>query len=158
MNEKVPLEKPVGLLVGLLFLLLIVGCGAAKGDSAQEESGRLAPQDVRRALRGLPFRYSLRRVPGPKENDASFRGHAYGRYDTRLQFSIGIGDPPKEVPVSGSRVRHVIWEEESGFVFTDDGAALSKGATAAQWEEIATMSVAIQERLCRAATGEPCPI
>lgn len=138
-----------------LFLLL-PGCGAASGGDLA--TGKLEPADVRPALRTLPFDFTLKRIQGPKGNVASFRGRAHGPHDTMLEFSIGIGDPPKVISVPGAGTGHAVWEGGSGFVFNDDSTAVRKFKTAAQWRQVALMAAEVSESLCKAATGEPCPI
>lgn len=138
-----------------VVLLIAAGCGSA-GDVFT--NGKLEPGDVRPALRTLPYAFTLKRVQGPNGNVASFRGRAHGPYDTTLEFSIGIGDKPKPIPVLGAGTGHVVWNEEAGFVFNDDGEAAGKFKTAAQWREVSRMATDVEQSLCRAATGEPCPI
>jgi hypothetical protein len=142
-------------LLALSLLLLAVGCGAANGDPA---IGKLEPADVRPALRTLPYDLTLKRIQGPKGNTASFRGRALGPHDTTLEFSIGIGDFPRPVSVRGAGTRHVVWNEEAGFVFNDDGEIARKFETAAQWREVGRMATKVEQSLCKAATGEPCPV
>lgn len=143
---------PSLLSAGLLFLAS--GCGSASGESA---SGRLAPSDVRQALRSLPYEISLTRIKGPSGNTASFRGKARGPRDIILKFSIGIGDPPKAIPVKPLGVQNSAHEDASGFVYNDD-AWPSEFGSLAQWKVAAHMSVDVWESLCKAATGEPCPV
>lgn len=149
------MNKRTASLAALTLVLVSSGCGAASGDPA---SGRLKPSDVRPALRTLPYKFKLRRVKGPLENIASFAGQAHGPHDTTLEFSIGIGDPPHAVSVPGAGTKHMIWYEEMGFVFNDDGEITRKFKTAAQWREVARMAAKVDESLCRVATGNPCPI
>jgi hypothetical protein len=139
----------------IIVLLIAAGCGSASGNSA---SGKLKPSDVRPALRTLPYVFTLKRIQGPKANVASFRGRAHGPHDTTLEFSIGIGDSPRPVSVPGAGTRHVVWSEEAGFVFNDDGEIARKFKTTAQWREVGRMATKVEQSLCKAATGEPCPI
>ena len=44
------------------------------------------------------------------------------------------------------------------FVFNDDDAIDSKFKTGAQWREVAHMATQVTESMCKAATGDPCPI
>lgn len=124
----------------------------------RSEGGKLEPSDVRPALRVLPYDLKLRRVKGPFDNAASFTGKAQGPHHATLKFSIGIGNPPHAIPVPSAGTKHVEWFEEMNFVFNDDGEIGLKFETAAQWREVARMATDIVERLCRAATGKPCPI
>lgn len=135
------------------------GCGGdASGDTVASGGGRLEPKQVRAALSTLPYKVEVKRVQGPAGNTASFAGKAHGPHDTTLEFSIGIGDPPRPLAVPGAGTKHVEWFEEMNFVFNDDDAIGRKFKTAAQWREVAHMATEVNESLCRAATGEPCPI
>jgi hypothetical protein len=138
--------------------LLCAGCGGASDESGQSGSGKLQPADVRFALQTLPFKSKLWRVKGPAANAASFRGRALGPHNTTLEFSIGVGAQPRPIPVPGSGIRHVVWAEEFGFVFNDDSDVASKFKTPAQWRQVAIMAAEVNGSLCRAATGEPCPV
>jgi hypothetical protein len=137
------------------LLVLLAGCGgSASGNPA---TGKLKPVDVRPALRALPYEIVVKRVQGPGRNLASFRGRAHGSHKTTVEFSIGIGDPPRVLSVRGVGTQNVAWEEASGFVYNDN-AWPTEFKTSAQWRRAAKMSVAIWESLCEAATGEPCPV
>jgi len=116
------------------------------------------PAEVRATLHALPYEIEVRRINGPAGNSASFAGKAHGPHNTTLEFSIGIGDPPHAIPVPGAGTKHLEWFEEMNFVFNDDDAIDSKFKTAAQWREVAHMATQVTESMCKAATGEPCPI
>jgi hypothetical protein len=146
------------LLLVAALAILCSGCGSASGDTGEAESGKLNPDLVRAAMRTLPYDVKLKQVPGPAGNTASFKAKAHGPHDTTLEFSIGIGDPPHPLPVPGAGTKHVEWFEEMNFVFNDDDAIGRKFKTAAQWREVAHMATKVNESLCKAATGEPCPI
>lgn len=139
----------------IVVLLIAAGCGSASGGSA---SGKLEPGDVRPALRTLPYAFTIKRIHGPKGNIASFQGRAHGPHDTTLEFSVGIGNHPRPIPVPGAGTKHVVWNEEAGFVFNDDGEVAGKFKTAAQWREVSRMATKVEQSLCRAATREPCPV
>ncbi|MFL5901450.1 MAG: hypothetical protein ACJ75S_09670 [Solirubrobacterales bacterium] len=139
----------------IIALLTTAGCGSASSESANV---KLEPGDVRPALRTLPYVFALKRIHGPKGNIASFHGRAHGPHDTTLEFSIGIGEPPRPVSVPGAGTKHVVWNEEAGFVFNDDGEIARKFETAAQWREVGRTATKVEQSLCRAATGEPCPV
>lgn len=150
----------VATLAAAVALLVVTGCGSASGDNSGNAhlTETLRPADVAVAMRTLPFPAEVRRIPGPLGNIASFRGRAHGKHDTELEFSIGIGDPPKVISVLGAGTSHAIWEEAYGFVFNDDSFAASKFRTAAQWREVAIMAARVCGSLCRVVTGEPCPV
>jgi hypothetical protein len=139
----------------ICWLLVLTGCGSASEDSA---SRKLEPGDVRPALRNLPYRHRVWRVPPPKGDTAAFRGRAEGPHHAALEFSIGLGDPPQtSVAVRGAGKVHSVWESAFGYVYNDSG--LPKNfRTDAEWRAAATMGVEIEESLCKAVSGEPCPI
>lgn len=149
-------------LVIALSALLLAGCGSSSDEAdagpAPAEIGKLEPTEVRSALRSLPFDAKAWRVNGPAANVASFRGRAHGPHNTTLEFSVGLGAQPRPIPVPGSGVRHVVWADALGFVFNDDSDVPRKFKTAAQWRQVAIMAAEVNGSLCRAATGEPCPI
>jgi hypothetical protein len=138
------------------LLVLLAGCGgSASGNSA---TSKLEPTDVRPALQMLPYHLTLRQIQGPKGNTASFRGRAHGPYHTTLEFSIGIGNQPQPISVTGAGTAHVVYNEELGFVFNDDGEVARKFKTPGQWREVSRMATKVEQSLCRAANGQPCPI
>lgn len=141
-------------LLAASLLLIASGCGSASGDSA---GGKLASSDVRPTLRDLPYEISLTRIKGPPGNTASFRGKARGPGETILKFSVGIGDAPKTIPVKPLGVQNAAQEDASGFAYNDNAWPTEFGSSA-QWKVAARMSVDIWESLCKAATGEPCPV
>lgn len=149
------IQTSVRLLVIPIMIGLISGCGAELGNA---ESMKLKASDIRPALNTIPYRYSLRRVTPPVGDMAGFQGKTYGPHKTRLHFSIGLGDRPVAVPIKGSGTVHAVWATPFGFALNDDLVAMGKSATRAQWEIAAKMAVAVYESLCRAASGEPCPV
>ncbi len=147
------------LAVGLLALL--AGCGSASGEAcpaaAESGTGKLEPSAVRPALRVLPYRVRIRRIKGPARNTASFRGTARGPRGTAVDFSIGVGDPPQAIPVKPLGIQNVAHEDASGFAYNDN-AWPTEFESALEWKIAARMSVDIWEALCKAATGDPCPV
>jgi hypothetical protein len=86
--------------------------------------------------------------------------HAY------LNFGVSLGRHPAGVPVPRSGTEEAYGYPRGGFVFTDDLQVPGKHHTwrtparfhsQAQLNEATTMLVEMQEKLCEAATGEPCP-
>ncbi len=149
------MSKGEAFVFALIVALTAVACVIVIDD---REGGKLEPSDVRSALRTLPYDFKLGRVKGPSGNTASFVGKANGPHNTTLEFSIGIGNPPSAIPVSGVGTKHVEWFDEMGFVFNDNGELVLKFKTTAQWREVARMAVDVEESLCKAATRKPCPI
>lgn len=139
--------------VTVAVFLAMTGCS-----SAQNPSGRLQVSDIRPALRGLTFTYRLWPVKPPSGDDAAFRGVAHGKYGTTLHFSIGLGVQPMVVPIAKTKRQDPTGEGEAGFAFNSDSSDATKFKTKAQWETVGKMAVEIEERLCKKANGEPCPV
>ena len=143
----------VGGILGLF--LAITGCSAA-----QSGDGKLRGQDVRPALRNLPFRHKLWAIKPPKGDEAAFRGVSYGggREKVTLHFSIGVGATPVSVKIPRTRLQDPVGNGEAGFAFNDDSADAKKFKTVPQWHAAMHMATEIEERLCRKANGKPCPV
>jgi RNA-splicing ligase RtcB len=64
------------------------------------------------------------------------------------------------VPQSGIRNPYD-YSRGGGFLFTDDiiipGGVGKQIHNGAQWREANLMEVAMEEKLCKATTGQPCP-
>jgi hypothetical protein len=159
------------LLACLLVLVAIgwtiAGCGAGEVVAGGSGGTRvLEPRETKRLLRQLPYRYTFRPVATPDGADAAVAGRAIGGHHTRLNFGIALGHGYHGVPVPVAGTEESYWYPRGGFLFTDD--LLIKGSdgrlktnphlqTAAQWDEATSMSVAMTDKLCLAATGEHCP-
>lgn len=160
-------------LVGLLIILAFVGgCGSsASGDSptstaSSEEDGSpliLSAEDAVALLRELPYHYRFRRVELPEGASDAVAGMATGRHKTVVHFGVAFGQEAEPVPVPQSGTRNPYdFSQGGGFVFTEDiivsGRVGKQIHTAAQWDEANRMVVAMEEKLCKATTGKPCPI
>jgi hypothetical protein len=97
-------------------------------------------------------------VKAPARDAAAFRGHAIGPFHTVLKFTIGLGRDSMPIPLPGIGTRFAVYNGDAEFVFNDNSSVGGDFASKAQWDEVARMSVDIEERLCRRATGDPCPI
>ena len=142
--------------IGLTLLLIVIatGCG---GEDKQPPPGVLQASAIRPALDTLPYRYRLKRIEPPTGDVAAFVGHAYGPHRTELRFSIALGgDVP--IAVRGAGAKHAVWETAFGFVYNDNSDIYKLFDSEAQWQEAPRMAVAVIESLCRAASGEPCPV
>lgn len=150
----------------------ISGCGgAAKGEAAQQDARQgsivhlLRTSQAKRALLALPYSYTFRKVALPRGARGALAGRVVGAHKTVLHFGIALGQHPDAVPVPHSGMSEI--GQYPGFVYTDDELVPGRREkwepgpqfhTAAQWKEVARMSVAMVERLCRAETHQPCPI
>jgi hypothetical protein len=120
---------------------------------------------AKRALLALPYAYTFRTVVRPKGARGALAGKVVGAHNTVLNFGIAFGRHSEPMPVPNSGISEV--GEYPGFVFTDDELVPGKHETwepgpqfhtAAQWKEVARMSVAMVEQLCRASTQQACPV
>jgi len=151
------------LLVPTTICLLLVGgvssCGGAEANQGGgDASGGLKPEDVRPALAGLPYKISLRSVPPPGPDVAAFRGAAEGPHNTTIHFSIGIGSPAFPVQLPGAGTREAVSNGAAGFTFNSDAGLPERFPRKAQWDEAGHIGTVMEEKLCKRATGEPCPI
>lgn len=154
------------------FSLLIVlgtfaiGCGSpATGDSSSPHV--LTATEAKRLLLQVPYHYRWRKVPLPEGASAALAGTATGRHHTILHFGISLGTEADAVPVPNAGLLDPYnYSEGGGFVFNDDLEVPGKNETvhrskqfhtAAQWDEATSMEVEMEEKLCKAATGRPCP-
>ena len=154
--------------LGLLVMVLVIasGCGSADLGGAsitKSISSRpvLSTEAAEGLLRRLPYRYRWRDVELPQGASGALAGTAIGRHRTIVHFGISLGAEPEAVPVPQAGTLSPYYYYGGGFVFNDD-LVLPKGVgkqfhTAAQWDEATTMVVEMQEKLCKAATGEACP-
>jgi hypothetical protein len=133
-------------------VLALGGCSNAQGDD------RLQGGEVRSALTNLPFPYKLWTVKPPVGAEAAFRGVAHGKHKSTLHFAITVGDSPEPILIPKTKLQNPYGSAKAGFVFNSDSAEGTKFQTNSQWYAAMDMSVAIQERLCKKATGEVCPI
>lgn len=157
-----------GHVVLALFLCLAAGCGSsAKGVSVTESSRSEPPRvlsagEAKQLLTSLPYKYHWRRVNLPDGATDALAGTAIGKHRTKLPFGISFGTNAQAVPVPQSGTRSAYdYAAGGGFVFTDDIIVAGEGAnqihTAAQWREANYMEVEMEEKLCKASTGRPCP-
>jgi hypothetical protein len=163
-------------LMAIVVLPALIGCGGAtaggetdlhqlsEGISEGNSANVLPVLAAKRALQSLPYSYTFRHVARPKGAHGALAGRVVGNHNTVLNFGIALGRHPEPVPVphAGAEIG-----EYPGFLFTDDELVPGKREkweagpqfhTAAQWKEVARMSVAMVEQLCRASTHQPCPV
>jgi hypothetical protein len=143
--------------------LVAVGCGgSAIGDGSSTYI--LSTKEAKGLLLQLPYRYEFRHVPLPDEASGALAGKAIGRH-SYLNFGVSLGKNPDGVPVPKAGTEEAYGYPPGGFVYTDDLLIRGKNHkwhrparfhTAAQWNEAGRMEVAMEEKLCKATTGEPC--
>lgn len=120
---------------------------------------------VKKLLRRLPYRFEFRLVAPPKGASGAVAGKVFGPHNTIINFGIALGGEGRGVPVPHAGTLNA--SGGTAFVVTDDTLIRGKHQefeagkqfhTAAQWRETATMMVDIEETLCKAQTGKPCPV
>lgn len=169
LHPKSGLLLPMAALAVLSFL---AGCGGStSNEDTGGRAGRSYPGHVlstgaaKQALLDLPYAYTFRKVARPKGAQGALAGRVVGAHHTVLNFGIAFGRHAEPVSVPHAGISEV--GEYPGFVFTDDELVPGKRDkwepgpqfhTAAQWKEVARMSVAMVEQLCRASTHQPCPV
>lgn len=147
-------------LAGLLATASLSACGGGASASFGEgaDSGGLTPAEVRPALATLPYSIDLKTVEPPAHDSAAFLGTAVGPHHTVLEFTIGLGNQAFAVPLPGIGTMHAISNGAAGFAFNSNSSVGKDFPSNARWKEVAKMEVEIEERLCRRATGEACPV
>lgn len=140
----------------LVIAIAIPNCGCGEGVRV------LSSTEAKHLLLQLPYRYHWRQVEVPEGASGALAGTAFGKHHTIVHFGISFGTDAEAVPVPQAGARDPYdYTQGGGFSFTDDtvvsGGVGKQFHTAAQWDEAGTMIVEMQEKLCKASTGEPCP-
>lgn len=173
MRRRTTLAQLCAVSLGLLGAVsAAAGCGAAASGQEQPNNPTnhpriLSTSEARGLLVSLPYRYTWRKVPLPQGATGALAGKAVGQYHTVVHFGVSLGVEAGAVPVPRAGVEDSYdYSAGGGFVFTTDLEVPGKNETVhpgsqfhtrAQWNEATSMEVAMEEKLCRAATGRPCP-
>jgi hypothetical protein len=149
--------------LALLLVAAAPGCGSdASGNGGPRE---LSAIDAKTVLRELPYRYAFKDPSIPDGASGAVSGRVYGPHETWFDFGIALGDDADPVPVPRAGISEAVGNP--GFVFTTNqlipvGRFHWKTApqlrTPARWHESSKMATDMEEQLCRAATGKPCPV
>ncbi len=151
----------------------VAGCGAdaegsqTRGDHPSRGSKVLSLIETKHLLRDLPYKYSFRSVPLPRGAIGAVAGKVSGSHQTTFQFGVALGKSAYPVSVPQAGIANAVGIPSAGFVFTTN--LLVRGPkgnwvegpeihNAAQSSESSRMEVAMEEALCKAATGKPCPV
>jgi hypothetical protein len=151
----------------LLLLSVVALCGGC-GNSAKGDNGDhvLDVEEAKGLLLQLPYRYEFRHVKTPKDASGALAGRATTSHGTSLNFGVALGKHPGLVPVPKAGTTSAYGYPAGGFVFSDDLQIPGKQRhwhrparfrTERQWNEAITIAVTMQEKLCKATTGKPCP-
>jgi hypothetical protein len=123
--------------------------------------------EARTLLLELPYDFVWRKVPLPEGASSALAGKAVGRNRTAIHFGVSFGTETAAVPVPKAGVADAYdYSGRGGFIFTADLEIPGKNETVhpnrrfhtrEQWNEAISMEVAMEEKLCKATTGRPCP-
>lgn len=151
----------------LLLMITVMTAFSGCGGSADPQGSRGSPQvltgaEAKSLLLQLPYRYRWRQVKLPKGASGALAGTVTGDHHTVVHFGISLGTKAEAVPVPQAGVLSPYYYGKLGFVFNDD-LVLPKGVgrqfhTATQWHEAINMVFEMEEKLCRAISGKPCPV
>jgi hypothetical protein len=152
-------------IAAVLLSFLFGACGEASGEPGDPRV--LSTAEARKLLLQLPYRFHFRPVQLPDGASGALAGTAIGEHRTIVRFGIALGREAEPVPVPKAGTRgYYDYTHGGGFVYTDDMLVPDKNGrmhankqyrTNAQWYEAANMIVDMQQKLCYASTGEPCP-
>jgi hypothetical protein len=143
-------SKLLGLGVGVLAVGMAVGgCGDDK---------MLDPNQVKTTFDSLPYKVTFKPTRYRPSGESIFRGIAKTPRGHSLAFAISVGDSPRPVPVPLSGTKTAAGLFSLGFVFNDNSEFVRATDTPQSWKERVDMAVDLEQSLCRAATGNACPI
>jgi len=143
------------LVLAIVVSLGFYGCGSSGGE--QPKPTILRADQVVSVLKGLPFRYRVSGHPPPAGDVAAFVGVAK-RNGIVMRFSIGLGNPPHAVPVGEVGISRASDMPNFGFAFNNDAEFGRRFKSVAEWHAAGHMATLIEERLCKKASGKPCPV
>ena len=140
-----------------LFALPLQGCGSGTETLSEAEAKEL--------LRELPYRFEFSPVATPDGADGAVGGTVFGPHRTHIRFGISLGEGAGKVSLGpdtdfgnggGTETAHLTADDT---LMVDGKLQINpRFKTRAQWETAATMHVSIEEKLCKATEGHPCPI
>jgi hypothetical protein len=141
--------RAIGGAVGVILLVVLAGFLAQRILGSDSTS----TAEAREAIEAMPFRASVHETAA-----GVLLGSERGGHGVVIHFAVSKEGPePNDIP---PRLIHVDRNVTGGggFWVWDDSEIWFRRGTVAQWHEAATISVEIEEALCRKATGEACPI
>lgn len=166
-DKRTPRQGSLGLLLAIALVVAGSGCGSSANQPGSIGSPRvLSSAEAKRLLLQLPYQYRWRKVKTPAGASGALAGTAIGKHQTVVDFGISLGTGAEAVPVPHAGTLTPYYYRGGGFIFNDDLEVPGKNETihtgkqfhtAAQWDEATTMVVEMQEQLCKASTGQPCP-
>lgn len=154
--QRVPrVALGLAMLMGFLALTL----------QACSDTKTLSVGETKKLLRELPYRIEFKPVTTPEDASGAVAGVAHGPHRTVLRFGVSLGRGGDPVSLGPNSNLANATGGKTFRVTTDDmivvGGKLRPNPrleTSAQWKTSATIAVDIEQKLCRAAEGEPCAI
>jgi hypothetical protein len=156
--------RNVAITLGLVVLLagVVVALASAFGSGTRV----LSEEEAKAALLELPYSFEFRDAPEPDGSSGAFFGTATGGHGTVVEFGVSLGSGRQALVLAPGETG----EEATGgetFLVTSDAldepspgkfVAEPRYRTAAQWDELSRVVNAIEQKLCRETTGEPCAV
>jgi hypothetical protein len=155
-------RKPeIGLVLAIVAIVVVMVVRALGGG---EDSKAVAANDVRQALRELPYSYKFRDVRPSNGAERVVAGTAYGPSGAVVHFGAAFGGSPDRLPLPGGGVEGTL-ELGEGVVTTREGNAGNrgrrsgspKGESAEQPSGADRMAAQILTKLCETVGETPCP-
>lgn len=156
----------------VLRLLLIVsicasvaGCGGSSADAGAPRV--LTQNETKHLLLEFPYRFSFQHVALPQSATGAIGGRINGPRHTSFDFGLSLGKSAEPVLVPDTNLPNVVRVGPAGFVWTDNTTRRARNGklivgrsihSGAQLREAGHIEVEIEEKLCKAATGKPCPV
>lgn len=142
-------------ILGMGLALACLGMVAACGDGGSSDDEKVS--SMRDALLDLPYRVVLRDVETPPGARGVVTGKATdAEHGRTVRFAFILGAP------EGKWLRKYVGSDEDGsFNWELDMQSATQGPVGKTWpekEEIAEMKVEIENAVCEALSGKPCPI
>jgi hypothetical protein len=144
------------------------GCGGGATASSRQTSAAPPASFGGQAVIPITAVFdSIRTRSGSRWGRRGIRRPGCGKPWDGRAFWCGSRRPGGGRPSPGAGTASAYGDSRDGFVYNDDlqlpdphhtWIRAARFRTPAQWSEATTMSVKMMEKLCRAASGKPCPI
>lgn len=154
------------LIVSSLFAVAVGVCACGSAADGEGSSHVLSTHEAKYLLMELPYKYEFRQVKLPEGASGALAGWVANRTNVGINFGISLGRHPAPVAVPQAGTEGAYGYPHGGFVYTDDLQVQGRSGrriinkryhSTREWHEASEINVAIQEKLCRAATGKRCP-
>ena len=151
----------LGLVLAIVAIVVIMVVRALDDG---EDSKAVAANDVRQALRELPYSYRFRDVRPSDGAERVVAGTAYGPGGAVVHFGAAFGGSPDPVPLPGEGAEGTL-ELKEGVITTREGKAGNRGGRSGNSKDkleeqpfdVDQMAAQILTKLCQTAGGASCP-